>query len=149
MEEKFDYLKFKCDIYSVDGMLIRTVRVNSEHLFYGPDLVVNQDYYIIFSYDGILIHAILFTSSQAGKVVYLSPAQIIFKYELEDFPNNLMQVIKPMMKKHNDFHIPNMSWDATGMDQYKAKPQPKPKKSGCKKRPGKFKAGNELSGQVK
>lgn len=149
MDNKIDYLKFRCDILSPDGKLIATARMNDAHLFCCPSLVTGQDYYVIFSYDGILLQVFLFRSNQAGKVVYISPAMIILNHAPVDLPYSISQVIKPLQQKCNDYQIPQMPWSNIALDKCVQAAHGSGKKFVCREKPTPFRPGNALSGQIK
>lgn len=149
MDNKIDYLKFRCDILSPDGKLIATARMNGAHLFYCPSLVAGQDYYVIFSYDGILLQVFLFHSNQAGKVEYFSPATIILNHTPIDLPYSILQAIKPLQQKCNDYQIPQMPWANKALDLCVQAARGSSSKFVCRHKPTPFRPGNALSGQVK
>lgn len=149
MDNTIDYLKFRCDIYTADGKYISSARINKSSLFYCPSLVVGYDYYIVFSYDDILLQVFVFKSNKANKVFYISPSEIIFGHTPIDLPIEVLKAIEPLQKKSDDFQIPIMSWANIAYDTYSVSANDKDKKKKCKKKKGSFKVGNELSGQVK
>lgn len=149
MDHIIDYLKFRCDIFSPDGKYITRARINDAHLFYCPLMVVGQDYYIVFSYDDILLQVFLFNGNQAGKVMYISPANIIFSHTPIDLPYKLMQAIKPLQQKCNDYQIPQMPWANKALDLCVQAARGSSSKFVCRHKPTPFRPGNALSGQVK
>ncbi|MDD4576036.1 MAG: hypothetical protein PHI36_06370 [Bacteroidales bacterium] len=149
MDQIIDYSKFRCDIYSSKGKYITKALINKANLFYCPSLIVGQDYYIVFSYDNILLQVFLFSPYQGGKVMYISPSEIIFGHTPIDLPKEVLKAIEPLQKKSDDFQIPIMSWANIAYDTYSVSANDKDKKKKCKKKKGSFKVGNELSGQVK
>ncbi|MEI7595598.1 MAG: hypothetical protein WCK02_07620 [Bacteroidota bacterium] len=115
---KIDYKKFKCEIYSPDGILLNTAQTNEKNEFYAPSLVTGQKYYLVFSYDEILIECLVFTCENAGKVVYLSPAHIIYNQSAERPPITFIGSIKTKIKKRIDFNVPQMAWSKKALDAF-------------------------------
>ena len=108
--EKIDNSKFKCEVYAPDGTYIGEARMNSAHNFYYPGLVPGQKYDLVFSYDGILIVVLTFMTEEAGEVVYLSPAHIVFNKGIEAPTAALIDRIKDKIIKRDQYHVPLQSW---------------------------------------
>jgi hypothetical protein len=68
-QNKIDYSKFKCEVYSPDGALLQEARINALNDFYCSGLVPGQQYNLVFSYDDILIECLAFNCDNTGKVV--------------------------------------------------------------------------------
>lgn len=149
MKKKIDYTKFKCEIFAPDGTYIGEARINSANIFYYPGLVPGQKYDLVFSYDGILLVIISFMSEAIGKVVYLSPAHILFNKGIEAPSDVLLNRIKDKLIKKYEYHVPMQNWArkiiALCMESSK---EGSIIHSG-KFRPHKFKAGAELAKSVK
>ena len=105
-----DYSKFKCEVYAPDGTFIGEARTNSANNFYFPGLVPGQKYDLVFSYDGILIVIITFMTKEAGNVVYLSPAHILFNKGIEVPSAALLEIIGDKIDKQDEYHVPLQSW---------------------------------------
>lgn len=151
MEEsnKFDYNNFQCEIFTPDGISIEKPLWNKKHNFYSDQLIVGLTYYIIFSYDDILLMAIKFRCKDQGKVINLSPSHIISQNELPELPLKIRELIKDKIYMAERYNILNQDWMNFAIDRVLHPMASKPKPKKCKKKGSTFKGGNELSGQVK
>ncbi len=146
---QIDYSKFKCEVYSPDGTFICEARKNSANNFYCPGLILGQKYDLVFSYDGILIVIITFTSEIAGKVVYLSPAHIIFNRGIELPSAALLDCIKDKISKRDEYHVPMQGWAKKTLAVCIESGHGSNAGQVSKKTVQKFKAGAELAKAVK
>ena len=84
--KKIDYSKFRCEIYSPEGVFIKEASFNQKNDFYCPELVPGQKYFLVFSYDEMFVDCFSFKCETAGKVVYLSTGHLFFNKDYEKIP---------------------------------------------------------------
>lgn len=151
MEEsnKFDYNNFYCEILTPDGISVDKPLWNEKHSFYSDKLILGLTYYLIFTYEDIFLMAIKFRCTDPGKVIYLSPSHIIAQNELPQLPDNIAKLIEKKSTYAERLNIQNQEWMNIAMERVMHPMASKPKPKKCKKKGKSFKAGNELSGQVK
>ncbi len=147
--QQIDYSKFKCEIYAPDGIFIGEARMNSANIFYYHGLIPGQKYDLIFSYDGILIVILTFMSEEAGKVVYLSPAHILFNKGIEAPTPALLDVIKDKISKRDEYKVPLLGWERKTLSVVIESGKGKQPTQATEKKVHKFKAGAELAKAVK
>jgi len=147
--ETIDYTKFKIEIYSPAGELIKEALINSVNDFYCPSLVTGQRYYVVFSYDEYFIMSATFSCQVSGKVVYLSPAHFVFNKGIE-YPCNIFEnLINEKYKFFNSPKQPFMLWQKKVYEILAASGHPVNSTCQTAKKVVRFKAGNDLAGKVK
>jgi hypothetical protein len=109
-ERIIDYSKFKCEVFAPDGTFIGVARMNKAKVFYYPGLVPGQKYDLVFSYDEILLVIITFMGEEVGKVVYLSPAHILYNKGVEYPSSALVDCIQNKIDRSDDFNVPMQGW---------------------------------------
>jgi len=147
--QQIDYSKFKCEVYSPDGTFISEARKNSANNFYCHGLVPGQKYDLVFSYDGILIVILTFMSEEAGKVVYLSPAHILFNKGIEAPSSALLEIIKDKISKRDECKVPLLGWERKTLSIITESGKGNKSIHITEKKVHKFKAGAELAKAVK
>ena len=116
--KKIDYSKFKCEVYSPEGMLLQEARINALNDFYCSWLVPGHDYYVVFSYDDIMIESLLFNCDDSGKVVFISPAHIIFNNGVYIPPRTFVNGVKGKVKRREEYNVPRMRWAKKAIDAF-------------------------------
>lgn len=147
--QPIEYSKFKIEVYSKDGQHICDAMINKYNIFYCPALLAGHQYDLIFSYDDIFLLALEFTSDNAGKVTYLSPAHILIVNEISKHSLKVGADLASKVKRSIEFGVPLSDWEKRLLENINISGQYL--KSTCN-RPHKvikFKAGNELASKVK
>jgi hypothetical protein len=109
--QKIDYSKFKAEVFSPDGVLIREAHYNTSHQFFCPGLTPGQNYNLVFSYDGALLMCTSFTCNESGKTVFLSPAHMLFNSALRPPKKTFISGVKTAIKKRSLMKIPLSRWE--------------------------------------
>ena len=148
-EKKIDYRLFMCEIFSPEGVLIGKAKMNDSKLFYYPGLVPGQDYYLVFSYEEILLEVILFNQDEAGRVVYLTPGHMLVKREVLVPDYMLNKPIQKKADKRKALGVPHMGWMKEIIDLYMTSGKAKKTKFLCPSEIIACKAGSELSKGIK
>ena len=117
-KKKIDYRKFKCEIYSPDGVLLKTARTNNNHEFYASELVPEQTYYLVFLYGDVLMECIEFVCETIDRVFYISPAQIIQEHTVVIPPSTFINSVKGKIKKRSECNVPPMLWAKKAFDAF-------------------------------
>ena len=148
--ETIDYTKFKIEIYSPAGELIKEALTNSNNEFFCQGLVSGQRYYVVFSYDEYFIMSATFNCPVSGKVVYLSPSHFMFNKEIEYSCENFENLVKDKYKFFHHHEQPLMNWQKKIFEILANSGHPvntscniAHKKVVC------FKCGNDLAGKVR
>lgn len=152
MNEKkriIDYSKFKCEIYNPDGKYLKDAKFNKDNNFYCSGLIPGQKYFVVFSYDGIFLQCFSFTCDIEGKVVYLSPAHIVFNHSVEVLSGNFLNSIKSMIKNRLNYNVPQTRWAKRALDAFIDSTHEGKKKSYCANQPLAFEIGKDLMNNVK
>ena len=123
-----DFSLFKCEVFSPDGALIETARINKNNDFFASSLVPGQKYFLAFSYSDIMIECIEFCCETVDRVVYLSPAHIIHNCGVSIPPKTFINGVKGKIKKRLEYHVPRMRWAKKALDYFIASTHDKPKR---------------------
>jgi hypothetical protein len=148
-KKKIDFSKFKCEIYSPDGILLKDARINNNHEFYASELVPEQTYFLVFSYKDILIECIEFVCDYNDRVFYISPAQMIHEHTVTIPPSTFVNSIRGKIKKRSEFNVPQMLWAKHALDAFIDSTHEGAKKTICQSDFVAFKAGAALAKAVK
>ena len=148
-EQKIDYRLFKCEIYSPDGTLLKKALLNSSNQFYCSGLVPGQNYYLVFTYNEILIECLLFNQDESGKVVYLSPGHMLLKREVLVPEDPFLQSIKDKANKRKACNVPHMGWARDAIDLFMTSKNVSKSKFLCPMQVVAFSAGSEMSKALK
>ena len=146
---KIDYSKFKCEVFSPDGILLKEARINAQNDFYCSGLVPGQEYVLVFSYSDIMIECIEFICETVDRVVYISPAHIVSNKEVHEVPHTFINSIKNKVKRHDEFNVPHMRWAKKALDAFIESTHEGKAKCIPPKKVVKFKAGSDLASKVK
>jgi len=144
-----DYSKFKVEIFSSNGVLIKVASINSNYNFYCSGLVPGTEYNIIFSYDGALLLCAAYTCEKAGKVVYLNPAHFLYNYSIVLPSDEFVNKINSYIEKRNSMNIPFQMWEKKVLENIASSCKGSPKVVIRPKKVVRFKAGNDLAGKVR
>lgn len=109
-KNKIDYAKFKCEVYLPNGTFLKEARFNFQHHFYCDDLVPDSSYFLVFSYDDILLECLEYRCQRAGKVVYLYPLHILFNNGVSNMPPRMLEILKTKIEARLKFGVPLMPW---------------------------------------
>jgi len=148
-ERKIDYRLFLCEVFSPDGVFIEKAKFNESKQFYCSGLVPGQDYYLVFSYDEILLEIMLFNQDQPGRVVLLTPGQILLKREVIVPEDPFLQSIKKKAEKRKSYNVPHMGWARDTIDLYMTSKSTQKLKFLCPQQVIAFGCGSELSKGIK
>jgi hypothetical protein len=144
LHDNIDFSLFKCEILTPDGDFIKNAENNTFKMFYCDGLIPGQSYSIVFSYDGMFLECLLFNCPDSGKVVYLSPAHIIFNKSCKRPPGSFIEAVKFQVKKAEDNKIPSMGWADKTLTNYLDTNPPDKASLQCPKKPKRFKGGVSL-----
>ena len=147
--ETIDYSKFKIDIYSPAGELIKEALINSNNDFFCQGLVSGQRYYVVFSYDEYFIMSVTFNCPDSGKVVYLSPEHFIFNKGVENPCESFENLVKDKYEFFNNQKQPLMLWQKKIYEILANSGHQVNTPCQTAKKVVRFKAGNDLAGKVK
>ena len=147
-KSKIDYSKFKCEIYNPDGKYLKDAMFNSEHNFYCPGLTPGQKYFVVFSYDEIFLQSFSFNCVTNSKIVYLSPAHIVFNHSVESLPGVLESSLKAKIKKYLALNLPKTRWAKHALDAFIDSTHEGKKKMYCSNQIFSFKVGNDISANL-
>jgi len=117
-QNKIDYSLFKCEVYNPDGSFLKDARFNAYHYFYCENLVPDSLYFLVFSYDDILIECMQFRCQQAGKVAYLYPLHVVFNNEVSNLPPRLLEALRTKIENRLKYDVPVMPWAKQTMQNY-------------------------------
>ncbi|MEI7595597.1 MAG: hypothetical protein WCK02_07615 [Bacteroidota bacterium] len=147
--QKIDYSKFKCDVYTPDGVLIKEAITNSNHIFYCPALTVGQQYNIVFSYGEMFLMAAAFISQSEGKVTFLNPAHFLYNCAVVRPSKSFVNSVKGKIKSSRIANVPIQQWEKKLLEIINCSGQKIPPL--CQNSHGTyiFKAGAELASKVK
>lgn len=107
---KIDYSKFKCEVFTSDGVLLKEALMNLQHEFYCENLEPGSLYFLAFSYDGILLECFAYRCPQAGKVLYINPAYVIFSNQVTEMPLRMLETLRSKIEKRIEYAVPFASW---------------------------------------
>ena len=144
-----DYSKFKVEIFSSNGVLIKVASINSNYNFYCSGLVPGTEYNIIFSYDGALLLCASYKCDTAGKVVYLNPAHFLYNYSIETPADEFVNKISSYIEKRNSMNIPFQQWEKKTFEKIANSSKKQNSMRAATKKVVRFKAGNDLAGKVR
>jgi hypothetical protein len=148
-KQKIDYSKFKCEVYSPEGVLLQTARINKNHVFYASGLVPGQAYYLVFSYSDCLIECIEFVCETIDRVFYISPAQLIHEHTVNRPPKSFVNSVKGKIKVSKVCNVPPMLWAKKALDAFIESTHESNKKTTFPHGFHAFKAGAALAKSVK
>jgi hypothetical protein len=146
---KIDYTRFKIDVFTPEGVFIKSAPINQEHIFYVSGLVPGNEYDIIFSYDGILLLCASFKCDTKGKVIYLSPAHFLFNNEVLPLSDKVVSELAPLMKKREDLNLSNQLWEKRLIENFVTSGKKSAQQYPWRHRVVRYKAGSELASKVK
>jgi hypothetical protein len=147
--KKIDFSKFRCEVYSPDGVFVCIAAFNAKHQFYSPSLVPGQKYYLVFSYDGIFVDCFAYVCPAAGKVVYLSNGHLFFNKSSEEIPQTILEAIAPYMQKAYHYYRKWKIRPRKALDAFIESTHEKAKKKPCSYFPVSYAVGSDLSGTIK
>jgi hypothetical protein len=148
-DKKIDYRLFMCEVFSPEGVLLMKAKMNENKQFYCPGLVPGQDYYLVFSYDEILLEVLLFNQDEPGRVVILSPGHMLLKREVLVPENPFLASIKKKADKRKSLNIPHMGWARDVIDLFMTSGNALKTKYLCPQQVIAFACGSELSKGIK
>lgn len=148
-ERKIDYHLFLCEVFSPSGEFIEKAKMNDNKQFYCSGLVPGQDYYLVFSYDDILLEVLLFNQDLPGRVVFLTPGQMLLKREVIVPEDPFLQSIKKKTDKRKSLNVPHMGWARDTIDLYMNSRSGLKSKFLCSQQVIAFGCGSELSKGIK
>lgn len=148
-DKKIDYKKFMCEVFSPEGRSLGKARMNENKQFYYPGLVPGQDYYLVFSYDDILLEVLLFNQDVPGRVVLLTPGHMLVKREVIVPEDPFLQSIKDKANKRKAYNVPHMGWARDVIDLYMASRSCLKSNFLCPQQVIGFGCGSELSKGIK
>ena len=141
---KIDYSKFLCEVYSPNGKLLQVARFNGQNDFYCSGLVTGQSYYLVFSYDKILLECMAYNCTESGKVVYLSPAHVIFNRSAEVLPLTVINAIKDKIENRQELNVPDQRWANYALSAFEKSAKTYSKKMISQGDPLAFKVGTDF-----
>ncbi|OFY26499.1 MAG: hypothetical protein A2275_16485 [Bacteroidetes bacterium RIFOXYA12_FULL_35_11] len=146
--KKIDYSKFRCEIYSPEGVFIKEASFNQKNDFYCPELVPGQKYFLVFSYDEMFVDCFSFKCETAGKVVYLSTGHLFFNKDYEKIPKELADIIKPKINKAKLYYWNRHKGPRKALDAFIASTHDRQKIAHRHEWPVAYKTGADLSTNV-
>jgi nucleoid DNA-binding protein len=144
-----DYSKFKVEIFSTTGTLIKAASINSNFNFFCSGLVPNTEYNIVFTYDGALLLCAAYTCENTGKVIYLNPAHFIYNNSMETPTDAFINKITAYIDKRDTMNIPFQQWEKITLVRIANTSNKHKSISASTKKVVRFKAGNDLAGKVR
>ena len=144
-----DYTKFKVEIFTPDGELIKDVSINDAHNFYNSGLVPGNEYNIVFSYDGALLLCAAFNCENSGRVINLSPAHFLYNFSADIPTDTFSKSIGSYIEKRNSMKIPQQLWEKKVFEKIGNYLNRANQIHITPKKVVRFKAGNDLAGKVK
>jgi hypothetical protein len=141
--------RFRIEVFSPQGELIKEALINDKHDFYCSGLVPGQKYFLVFTFDGALFSSLSFTCNNAGRVVYITPGQIIFNSDTDNASDKLTKRINDYIVKRNRLKIPLQLWEKKVLERIFMNSHEAAHICQSQKRIIHFKAGNELCTMVK
>jgi len=109
--QTIDYSKFKIEVFTPDGELIKEAMINNAHDFYCAGLTPGQEYIIAFSYDDILLLCASFVCNTSGKVIYLNPAHFIFNNGVDMLSAKAGAELAKIVKRREEYKVLFQQWE--------------------------------------
>ena len=147
--EIINYSKFKIEVFSSAGELIKEACFNSIHNFYCNGLTPGQKYSVVFSYDDILLLIADFYCDISGKVVYLSPAHFVFNNSFSLKPFKAGSELTTKIKRREECKVPFQLWEKRIIENYISSNRGEVSMCCMKRLVPRFKAGAALAKSVK